>query len=72
MAEVRWSTSSGFRVRCDGRGFTVDGAGFTVWDERLSAALEAADQLRLPARKQRPEGPTDPLALLRALAPAAP
>jgi hypothetical protein len=47
MAEVRWA-SNGLEVRCSGRGFTVLGEGFSVWDERLGSALEDAVLIRRP------------------------
>ena len=68
MAEVRWS-QKGLQVRCAGVGFTVAGAGFAVWDERLPAALEAAALLRLPAGGERPAGHDDPARLHRAAVP---
>jgi hypothetical protein len=68
-AEVRWS-EKGFEVCCDGHGFKVSGDGFTVWDEKLHDALEAARMLRLPGPHRRPPEPTERAALFgTALAP---
>lgn len=57
MAEIRWC-DGGLQVRCHRGGFSVTGAGFYVWDERLSDALAHASLLHVATSPPAP--PSDP------------
>jgi hypothetical protein len=57
------------RVRRNESGFSAEGPGFYVWDESLSAVLEAAGELR---RGRFPAAPVRRALLVRSFASGAP